>query len=218
MRPLILLVALFLPGALAMGDSPPDDKTGEKEALTPSVGVFLDFDFRPGNSSVEIMKKEVDDLLKPSGIHLDWRLTGDNSGKETFSGVVVVKFKGRCRAESWNQSASDFGSVGETVRLGATEVKDGRVLPFTEVECDQVRKALDYVHPGGDRQKALGLAMGRVVAHELYHILAHTTGHATEGLAKATRSLRDLITPWGPGFREKDTEAMRKGFHPTPVN
>jgi len=49
-------------------------------AQRPSVGVFLDFDSVPGKSSIEIMKHEVDMLLEPSGVSLDWRLAADNHG------------------------------------------------------------------------------------------------------------------------------------------
>jgi hypothetical protein len=95
------------------------------------------------------MKKEVNDLFRTSGIRLDWRLTGENDGTETFSRLVVFKFKGRCRAEAV-PTANDFGTAGEVDTLGSTEVANGHVLPFSKVECDQVRKALSYLTPGAD--------------------------------------------------------------------
>src|SRR3954468_18869318 len=88
-----------------------------------SVGVFLDFDSAPGKISVEVMKKEVDALLKPSGISLDWRLAGENHGDESFAGLVVLKFKGKCKVEGWNGEAVP----GQTSTLGATQVSHGRV-------------------------------------------------------------------------------------------
>src|SRR5262249_4569893 len=57
---------------------------------------------------------------------------------------------------------------------------------FRSAMC--VRRALSYLAPAAtaeQRQKALGLAMGRVVAHELYHVLAHTTEHTQRGLTQA---------------------------------
>jgi len=54
--------------------------------------------------------------------------------------------------------------------------------------------------------------MGRVVAHEIYHILAGMTGHAARGLAKAAESLQDLISTEGMPFRAEDSEAIRKGL------
>jgi hypothetical protein len=50
-----------------------------------------------------------------------------------------------------------------------------------------------------------------VVAHELYHILARTTGHATAGMAKASQSLRDLVGSREIPFQESDFQAIGNG-------
>jgi hypothetical protein len=181
----------------------------------PAVGVFLDFDSVPGAASVEVMKKEVDSLLK--GVSLNWRMLKENHGDEPFNGLVVLKFKGKCKVEPWGQQSAPDGA---SRTLGTTRVLNGNVLPFSEVQCDEVRRALSYLRPEAsqrERQKALGLALGRVVAHELYHMLAHTTAHAARGLAKAAESLDDLISDSIPMvFRAEDTAAMRRGLTPPP--
>ena len=206
MAPVLLAAAASaLSAVLALAqDAPPP-----RESI-PTVGVFLDFDSAPGKTSVEVMKREVDALLKPSGVSVNWRLAGDNQGHESFAGLVVLKFKGKCRVESWQPSPEAI--PGETP-LGSTLVKDGHVLPFSEVKCDAVKQALSYLRPEagqGERQKALGLAMGRVVAHELYHVLARTTAHAAQGLARAAESLEDLISG-KESFRAEESQAIRKG-------
>jgi len=180
----------------------------------PSVGVFLDFDNVPAKAPVETMKKEVESLLKSSGVTLDWRTTGNNHGDETFDGLVVLKFHGKCRVESWQSAGTAFGA-GESRALGTTRVEDGHVLPFSEVKCDEVRQALGYLRPEanqGEKQKALGLALGRVVAHELYHVLAKTTVHAARGLARAAESLEELIAGPEIPFRPEDAAAIRMGL------
>jgi hypothetical protein len=180
----------------------------------PAVGVFLDFDSVPGASSVEVMKKEVNSLLK--GVDLNWRLLADNHGDERFAGLVVFRFKGKCKVEPWGQPEAESG----THTLGATRVVNGRVLPFSEVQCDEVLRALTYLRPEAsqrERQRALGLALGRVVAHELYHMLAHTTAHAAQGLARAVESLQDLVSDSVPMvFRAEDSAAIRKGLVDAP--
>lgn len=187
---------------------------GQASELSPPVAVFMDFDSRPGAASLEIMKQEVGELFKPAGVTLDWRLSRENDGTEAFANVVVVKFKGRCQAEFAPQHGTDFGTLGETYALGMTKVAHGHVLPFTEVECDQVRKALAYLRPGAgtvERQNALGMVMGRVVAHELYHILARTTAHTAGGLTKASQSLKDLVGSGDLTFQEAASQAIREG-------
>jgi hypothetical protein len=135
------------------------------------------------------MKRAVERLLKPAGIALAWRMTADNLGTESFAGLAVLRFKGRCLPTAPGP-VSGFGEINV---LAATDELHGAVLPYTDVECDQVRKALAYV-PQASRQHALGIALGRVVAHELYHILANTATHAAEGLAKASQLLPDLVS------------------------
>jgi hypothetical protein len=180
----------------------------------PAVAVFLDFDSKPGDTSFAVMKKEAEDLLKSSGISLHWKMVSANQGTEASSSLVVMRFRGRCRAEAWPQPGED-GTPEGTQALGFTQVSAGHVLPFSEIECDQIRKSLNYLDHGstpGERQKALGMAMGRVVAHELYHMLARTTSHAQGGLAKATQSLRDLAAAPAMAFQDKDSRAIGRGF------
>ena len=182
------------------------------QALTPAVAVFMDFDSKPGAVPLAVMEKEAGSLLKAFGVALDWRLLRQNHGDRTFADLVVLKFKGSCRVDTWTLSGSDFGSLGETRALGATAVEHGRVLPYTVVECDQVRRALAYLRPGAgatERQNALGLALGRVVAHELYHVLARTTNHAREGLAKASQSMPDLVSSAPRPFSEQVARSLR---------
>ena len=44
-----------------------------------------------------------------------------------------------------------------------------------------------------ERNRRYGRALGRVVAHELYHILANTTDHSRHGLAKALLTVSELV-------------------------
>src|SRR5215831_11440156 len=101
---------------------------------TPSVGVFLDFDSVPGAASVEVMKKEVNSLLK--GVSVNWRMLRENHGDEPFAGLVVLRFHGKCKVDPWPQQTAQPG----TRTLGETRVVNGHVLPFTEVQCDQVKQ------------------------------------------------------------------------------
>lgn len=193
---------------LAFAENPPALKG------KPSVGVYLDFDSVPGDVPVEVMKEEVTQILKPSGVALDWRLVSENHGDEAFAGLVVVKFRGKCKIEAWTSQEPDLSHLGETQTLGTTKVDNGHVLPFSEVQCDQVKQALAFLRTTDqkDRQRAFGVALGRVVAHELYHILARTTAHAAKGLARATESLEELIAPRGLIFREQDVKVIRNSF------
>ena len=176
-----------------------------------TVGVFLDFDSAPSRTSLEVMKQEVAALLRPSGVLLDWRLAAENRGDASFADLVLLKFQGKCKADAW----TGLTDAGRTRTLGATKVAGGRVLPFSEVKCDAVRQALSYLRPEAstlERQRAMGLAMGRVVAHELYHVLARTTAHAARGLAQAAESMQDLVAARPAFFSTEATEAIRQAL------
>ncbi len=183
------------------------------EEIKPSVGVFMDFDAEPAGMAVDAMKREVDAIMRPAGLRVDWRNVGENRGTEAFSGLVVVKFKGKCQVQPWRGESSEPELTNEKVVLGTSLVSGGQVLPFSEVECDQVRKTLAYEERSTevDRQCALGRAMGRVVAHELYHVLACTTKHAGNGLARATQTLRGMVNG-KLTFNKDEAAAMRKGL------
>ena len=89
------------------------------------------------------------------------------------------------------------------------------MLPYSVVGCDAIREALSMVTSAEGfvaRQHALGLAMGRVVAHELYHKLTNTTKHATHGLTKAAQSVEDLISPDKVVFEAEDYKAIAAGL------
>src|SRR5262249_50733379 len=73
---------------------------------------------------------------------------------------------------------------------------DGEMLPFTDVDCNKI---VASVHPalGGDAfgrlDYLIGRALGRVVAHEVVHILTKSASHARSGLARPALSAKELI-------------------------
>jgi hypothetical protein len=86
------------------------------------------------------------------------------------------------------------------------------VLPFAEVSCDRIAKAVATAMWGGERKEAdrlLGRALGRVLAHELYHILGKTHEHNADGsLAKEAISAKQLISDKRITFDVRDLNRM----------
>jgi hypothetical protein len=78
--------------------------------------------------------------------------------------------------------------------LGITHIVEGAVIPFAEIECDAVRKTLGVSKSATTAlaEPVFGRALGRIVAHELYHILLKDVRH-TRGLAAASFSRADLV-------------------------
>ncbi|HVN04741.1 MAG TPA: hypothetical protein VMT86_10010 [Bryobacteraceae bacterium] len=135
------------------------------------------------------MQKEAASVLSPVGIKVTWRLVSENKGDEQFERLAVVRFTGTCAPQGLLPATTD------TVVLGTTAVVSGRVLPFSQVHCDAVRRVMPDIEFARDRlvgDAAMGRVLGRVLAHELYHAVQGTKRHASSGLGKAVQSTEDL--------------------------
>jgi hypothetical protein len=137
------------------------------------------------------MKQELGAILKDSGIQIDWRERNQVSSAESFANLVVVKFRGACKIDP----AADRDA--ETGPLAFTHTSDGAILPFSEVECDRVRSTLLRALPAQNRghsEIVYGRAMARVLAHELYHVLAGTESHSRQGVTQRALSGAELVS------------------------
>jgi len=155
------------------------------------VTVVLEFQTVPATTSLAEMKREVETLFGPSGITFDWRSRSEAVGR-SFANLVVVRFKGKCVIEPAPWLLDERGPMAFTYSTS------GVVQPFSEVECDHVSAAARSAMWGDDFAHAdllLGRALGRVVAHEVLHILAKSGDHGHDGVAKPALSGTNLIEP-----------------------
>ena len=155
------------------------------------IALFFKGDNSAPASVVLAMKNELARSVAPAGLDLLWPDNGSRDGI-AFPKVVVVTLIGDCRAESTPVSVTSNRFVES---LGATHIADGRILPFVDIHCDAIRALLyprDKMTPLPSPQ-LMGQSVGRVVAHELYHVLLRTTGHEPAGLASQMFRRDDLI-------------------------
>jgi hypothetical protein len=162
-------------------------------AADPASGLTIVLEFQGPHSdrSIVEMEQEAQADLKDSGLSLNWALRGDLNHSSP-SDLVLVRFKGRCVLDTGRYSEDDGGP------LAFTYVTDGVVLPFSEVACDRVTASVRSAMWGGDYENAdtlLGRALGRVLVHELVHILAGDGIHGHTGIAKRALSGSELICP-----------------------
>jgi len=113
-----------------------------------------------------------------------------------------VKFKGACNPILKDTTGEEDSA---TFRLGSARVASGNVLPVAEINCSEIQRFMEPA-PLRQRRIALGWAMARVTAHELYHSLLQTTGHGKQGLAKAVVSAGELL---GRSFSFDREELLR---------
>lgn len=177
MRP--LLCALLATASFAAAAEPP------------SVTVVVDFEQPPSELSFATMQKEAESILIAAGRKLNFKLKSEAAAGDSYADVVVMSFIGRCGMDNFPVVFDERGP------LAFAHTVDGEVLPFGVVQCDRVKKSVKSAMWGKDYKDGnllMGRALGRVLAHELYHILAKTEDHANEGVARKALSGKALIS------------------------
>jgi hypothetical protein len=158
--------------------------------FTPAtLTVVLDFKGPHSPRSVEAMKREAEGILKPAGLRLEWKDPSEAKAG-SFSDLVVVQFKGTCMLEPQPYLYDELGPLGSTFTMS------GAVQPFSEVACDKVSVFVRSELKSSDFSKteaAMGKALGRVVAHELVHMLTRSGKHSHGGVFKPTLTVEELV-------------------------
>ena len=164
-------------------------------AVLPAFGegitIVLDFQGPRSESSVAEMKREFTGIMKDSALHFDFR-SRSQAAQDDVSDLLVVRFTGKCVLEPVGYLYDERGPMAFTYST------DGVVQPFSEVACDKVTSAVRSAMAGGDFAKSdilLGRALGRVMAHEVMHILSKSGAHGHAGVAKTALSGSQLIAP-----------------------
>jgi hypothetical protein len=156
-------------------------------AAYPSVDltVVLQFDERYSELSIGEMKTEAQALVRDSGVVLRWRRIDQLSSSTAFPRMVVVRLRGVCEMGLPIPPLSL-----EPVSLGYTYIIGGEPSPFSDIECDRIRSSLGAQPGRGDL--LLGRALGRVLAHELHHVIDRTRRHTATSYMRQSLSVADL--------------------------
>ena len=181
---------LLLSLSLALGSTVLCGQTGVAPVEFSEVTIYTEFDHPPSAILLEQMQAELDLIMAPVGLHFGWRSLEHVSGREVVAEIVVVTFKGEC------QTGDAFLPVREAGPLGCTNK-----IPFLEswASWPLIATSLTIVAVGAwlivsplavslppQRDRLMGRAMARVIAHEMYHFFTNTTRHASTGIAKAS--------------------------------
>jgi hypothetical protein len=145
--------------------------------------VYLSSSAQP-QRSLDYMKLELGRLMRTAGYRVEW----SDSYPSTEAALIVVKLRGTCEIGE--------GRLVKPGPLASTSTVDGRVLPFSSVDCDSLTQLLAAQlasQPRARRDFLYGRAMARVLAHELYHVLLDTPRHSRDGVARAAFNTSDLL-------------------------
>lgn len=155
------------------------------------IGILFDFAARPDTETLNSMQAEVRSILAPAQLDLSFQPIADQPSR-TFRKIVIVRFRGICAGKTHRVGFElSAANLVDFPALGRTDVSDGRVLPYVQVYCDEVRDFVPFTS-GVSPAKVFGRALGRVVAHELYHALLDTRDHSRTGVARFAQTPHDL--------------------------
>ncbi|MBI2685271.1 MAG: hypothetical protein HYX27_03070 [Acidobacteria bacterium] len=156
----------------------------------PEVAVVVQADEVFSPQAWQAMEAESKRIARQAGLRIRF-VERSQAAAEEFTDLVVFRMKGRCEMDTLPALLDERGPFAWAFTA------DGNVLPFGEVKCDRVRESIKTALRPADYRKAdelFGRALGRVVAHELYHMIANTKKHGKSGVAKDALSAQQLIS------------------------
>ena len=170
------LIAVWLFAMLAVAEEP---------AL---VGLSMIEEARGLPAAVmEAMREETGRILTPAGVRVKWYESDAALQSLSLNRLVVVRLVGASRSGIELKAAEGV--------LGVTHMSEGRVLPFIDVDVQRVGRAIKWMGGGvrAIQPGEYGRALGRVLAHELYHVLSGSVRHDSEGVSKGVLNAHELL-------------------------
>lgn len=152
------------------------------------------------------MEAEIRRSIPIESMGIVWREAAATGPEEWYDRVVSIRVRGNCDASAGMRRTP----------LGTTHVCDGRVLPFIDIDSDRIAAMLrSDLAPLGPYawEPTMGQALGRVAAHELFHVLANTQEHGRQGLAKPQFTRADLLMGKSVRMDPQDLQRMRFELH-----
>ncbi len=198
----VLQCAWFLSASLASAAA----LSAQSLPATAAATLYTEFQQTPPAAVMDSIRGESEAIMGRMGIGLEWRSLATVGGNEVSLQLAVIRFLGRCDVNGLSPHRVQPGA------LGWTHESDGVILPFGEVDCNRIRSFLQadlLGMPANDREPVFGRAVGRVLAHELYHILAKSPHHSSGGVGKAEYEVRDLLAR-NLVFDASESEELRK--------
>ncbi|MGA2041668.1 MAG: hypothetical protein ABSH42_20495 [Bryobacteraceae bacterium] len=195
----VRFLSLPLAGAMAL--------SAQSVSPVSPATLYTEFQQAPPAAVMAAIRGETEAIMGRLGIGLEWRALASATGSEVSAQLAVIRFQGRCDVSGLSPHRVQPGA------LGWTHESDGVILPFGAVDCDRIRTFLQVDLLGvaaSDRELVFGRAVGRVMAHELYHIFTRSPHHSPDGVGKAAYAVRDLLVARFV-FDSSESEELRAG-------
>lgn len=154
------------------------------------VGIYADFQYAPPPVVRQALREEAAALLVPAGAVLDWRSSSRTERSEQWPAVATITFEGHCEDDGYATTTPHPWVFGRAY------VVAGRIVPYGTIECDTIRTFLAGTLASMESQRraaVYGRAVGRILAHELFHILTGAKRHSLGGIGKSGLTVAELI-------------------------
>jgi len=158
------------------------------------VEVYLHGDSASAVNVLDEMNRELAILMQHAGFQFMEAHGNDQAPSAEATHVIVVELRGACAVPMARSSSAE--PIPPALSLASSSVADGRVLPFSWVDCSALSRFLGpaiSTQSAQDQGYIYGRAMARLLAHEFYHVLAQTGDHTQTGICKASFSRADLL-------------------------
>jgi hypothetical protein len=186
-----LAVGILL-GRAAPGDEPggaPADRVRAAE---------IDFASVPALTRA-VMRHELGTLLAPASLGLSWRLARPSDETEPDElRVVLMRRRG---------IGGDARALGSTSQASATAPT---IWIYVPTLAHALGLDLPAVATSLEDQRLLGVALGRVLAHEVVHLLAPEVGHADAGVMRE-RLHAFFLTRGRPALENECLASLARG-------
>ena len=166
-----------------------------QDPIEPNLAVYLKTAPNQPNFPLQWMQRELTLIMSQAGYAIEWR--DARASAQTYPdipNIAVMELRGSCGLPAG--PVQPVEPIEEHQALASTPLVEGRVLPFTTVNCEAVTRLLvpALAEEGAARRDFVyGRALARIMAHELYHVLTGRADHDREGIAKGGFTARDLV-------------------------
>ena len=157
--------------------------------------IFLSSDSTSAPAASLPMKREVSKLMQTAAIRVEWQDPSTDQGGLENDYSAVIRLRGSCQPTAPDTRFQR--SVRGPFPLASSVVADGVILPFGNIDCAALNSFLGpslWRMPAEQRGSLYGRAVARLIAHELFHVIAQTTAHAHSGVAEPTFTVAELLS------------------------
>jgi len=164
------------------------------------MALVVHFEQEPAPMVLLTAQRELSALFAPVELSIEWHTQKPFNYLGRPDAVVAVSFSGACRTVGMPSGPLGSDTLAWTARI------DGQLQPLIAVSCARI---MGFVHAAN--QPELGRALGRILAHELYHYLTQEISHTRSVLFSETIAAHTLVSA-GVQFDAAELAALRQAL------